>query len=674
MFQSILKEDATSSNKLALGNSESRVAIVTLWSKVKEMEKKIEPSRYAVMGQLFSAERGLDPLMRNLLANPQITNILVTGADFSKSGIVLEDFFKVGFEKGETKLTQKSVWRVKSKYEGYLGIDLPFETLEKLRQSIYITRVSDIRTVDFDALPRPPTTREKQVFVPPPEEPIKSYIGEYTGHVVRGKTIAEAWLGVLDSILKFGRQSGTHYSEPQREILNLLSIIEEEDPHNFFIPDYLPCNEERVRSYIPRITRDIPGGIHKNEYTYGSRMRSWFGTDQIKRAVDKLSREPISRAVVIGLWDATKDLEIGGSPCLNHIWFRISEDTLHMTSIFRSHDMFEGYPENAFGLRTLQEEVRAALQERLGKPIGLGQLMILSQSAHLYKDTWEWAQNIVKKHLPPFRRTLSRLDPRGNFIISLKDGEIVMEHTGPAGEKIGEFRGKSGQDIREILVRENVISLLSHSLDIGMELKKAEIAKKLGIPYIQDQPLQLPAAEKPAPVMAITDPGLPAESPHEKSAIREKPIMAIADPSLPADSPHVKPAIQEKPIMAIADPSLPAESPHAISPFPRNPINAVADPALLATSPHIEKPAPKNPINAVANPALSSYSPDAYNQATGKPIMAMAKPASQSQQEKPTLIFSTKRVLKEGIRLAEHHKKAYPRILQDAHMYSMTTY
>lgn len=505
MFQSILKEKATSSNKLLVGDPEGSVAIITLWSKVKEMVKKIDPSVYCIMGQLFSAERGLDLLVRNLLANPQITNMVVTGVDFSKSGIVLIDFFKNGFEKGVTKITKKPVWKVRSSYEGYINLDIPADSLEELRETIAIVRVPDMGSFDFSSLEKPAKTRVKRVYEKQEEE-VKKYIGEYTGHVVRGKTVAEAWLKVLDSILKFGKESQTHYDEPQREIANLLSIIEEEDPHNFYIPDYLPCNQERVKSYIPRITRDLPGGIHKDEYTYGSRMRSWFGTDQVKRAVDKLVREPISRAVVIGLWDPTKDLEIGGSPCLNHIWLRISEDKLFLTSIWRSHDMFEGYPENAFGLRMLQEEIRKELQERLGKEIKLGGLIILSQSAHLYQDTWEWAAKVTEQHLPPHTRHLSRLDPRGNFVISLDKGGIVLEHTGPAGEKIGEFRGRTGAELRDILTRENVISLIPHAFDLGLEIQKAEIAHKLGIDYNQDQPLQLEARKEPVPVAIPRNP------------------------------------------------------------------------------------------------------------------------------------------------------------------------
>jgi len=487
MFESILKQKATSSNRLIVGNPEGHVAIVTLWSKAKEIEKKVDASKYCVIGQLFSGERGLDLLVRNLLANPQITNIVVTGTDFSKSGTVLEDFFRNGFEKGETRVTKKPVWRVKSGLEGYVGLDIPAEVLEELRGSVNVSRAADIATLDFSLLQRPGKLREKRVFEKTEKE-VKRYVGDYSGYVVRGKSVAEAWLKVIDTILKFGKESETHFDEPQREVLNLLSVIEEEDPNNFHIPDYLPCDRERVEAYIPRVTRDLPGA-ERNDYTYGSRMRSWFGTDQVRRAVDKLAREPISRAVVIGLWDAGKDLEMGGSPCLNHMWLRVSEDRLHMTCIFRSHDMFEGYPENAFGLRKLQEEIRAELQERLGRGIALGELMILSQSAHLYRDTWEWAEKVTQLHLPQHRRHMSRLDPRGNFVISLEGGEIVLEHTSPSGESIGKFRAKSGAELRDELTRENTVSLMPHAFDLGLEVMKAETASRLGLGYSQDQDL-----------------------------------------------------------------------------------------------------------------------------------------------------------------------------------------
>ncbi len=502
-FQALYKGGSSSSSSLIVGDPEGSVGIITLWSKAKEIAKKLDTSKYCVIGQLFSAERGLDILIRNLLANPQITNLVITGVDFSKSGVVLTDFFEKGFTLGKAETTEKPCWRVNSSYEGYISLDMPEQSLQKLRETISIVRVPDISILDFSTLKKPEKTRPKEIFMKQ-EESVKQYVGEYTGHIVRGKTIAEVWLKILDEIMKFGKVSGTHYDDQQKEIVDLLSIISDEDPYNLYIPEFLPQDEKHMREYIPRITKDMPGGIHKNEYTYGSRMRSWFGDDQVKNAIAKLVREPNSRAVVISLWDPNKDLVIGGSPCLNHIWLRVNEkeSKLYMTCIFRSHDMFEGYPENAFGLRSLQEEIRKELVEKLkaaNKPLDLklGDLIILSQSAHIYDDCWETVNTILKKHLTSkYTSHLADLDPRGNFVISVDFGssEIVIEHTSPTNLKIGEFRAKSSEELRNILTKEKVISLIPHALDLGLELMKAEIALKLGLHYNQDKPLDFSEA------------------------------------------------------------------------------------------------------------------------------------------------------------------------------------
>ncbi|MEK6936632.1 MAG: thymidylate synthase [Nanoarchaeota archaeon] len=496
MFQALYK-----ATRLIYGNPESNIGIVTLWSKPKELAQKIDSSKYCVLGPLYSAERGLDLLIRNLLANPQINVLLVTGVDFSKSGIVLRDFFEKGFFMGKTDTTEKPCWRVNSDFEGYIDLDIPENVLNLIRESVILVKVPDLSTFDFGTVIGPEKKREKMVFVKK-EEQVKKYTGEYIGYVVRGKTVAEAWLKVLDTILKFGKESGTHYDDMQKEIVNLMSVISDEDPYNLNVPEFFPSDQQHVNEYIPRMTKDLPGGITKKEYTYGSRMRSWFGTDQVKGAVEKLVREPVSRAVVISLWDSIQDLTLGGSPCLNHIWFRINNDRLFMTSIFRSHDMFEGYPENALALRVLQEEVRKEVENGLKAnghetELKLGNLVILSQSAHIYDDSWERCQKIVDMYLPRYSGLLSEFDPRGNLIINVEDDEIVVEHTSNTRETLGLYRAKSSEQMRDLLVKENIISLVPHALDIGLELMKAEIAIKMNLHYVQDNRLELKSKEEP---------------------------------------------------------------------------------------------------------------------------------------------------------------------------------
>ena len=81
------------SDQLILGAPGSAVAVVTLWSKKEKVAAGIPREHFAVMGQLYSPTRGIDPLVRNLIANPSIRHLVVTGRDFSGSGTALADLF-----------------------------------------------------------------------------------------------------------------------------------------------------------------------------------------------------------------------------------------------------------------------------------------------------------------------------------------------------------------------------------------------------------------------------------------------------------------------------------------------------------------------------------------------------------------------------------------------------
>jgi len=489
MFKPIYKE-----SRLVTGNPESNVAIVSLWTKSKKIEERIDASKYAVIGQLFSAERGLDIFVRNMLANPDINVIIITGTDFSNSGKVLMDFFEKGFERGKKELTGKETWRVKSEHSGYIELDIPEEVLNELRETTNVFSIKDIEKLDFSSLKSHEKRRKMYVFEKKEEE-TNEYYGENSVYVVRHKNVAGVWLQMLDIIMKFGVRCGTHYDDEQKEIINLVSVITDEDPGNLLIPEFLPCDRKHIEEYLPKIITDF----HEEgtSYTYGSRMRSWFGKDQIKEAVAKLVRELNSRAVVVNLWDSTQDLTIGGSPCINHIWFRLRDNKLNMIATIRSNDIFEAYPDNAFGLRSLQEVIRKDLVKELKKKkitadIGLGDLIINSQSAHVYDDCFDSAHEIIDKYYDMYvPKSNMSFDPRGNFVIRVENGEIVAEHLSSTNEVVGVYRGRNAKELRETIIRDNIIGNTAHGFYLGMELQKAQVALETGSQYEQDTDLKI---------------------------------------------------------------------------------------------------------------------------------------------------------------------------------------
>jgi tetrahydromethanopterin S-methyltransferase subunit A len=87
-------------------------------------------------------------------------------------------------------------------------------------------------------------------------------------------------------------------------------------------------------------------------------------------------------------------------------------------------------------------------------------------------------------------------DPRGFFVITVDRpaGEIVVRHYTRDYTPAHEMRGHSGEAIVLGLLREELVSQLSHAGYLGAELAKAETALRLDLHYEQDRPLRQRAA------------------------------------------------------------------------------------------------------------------------------------------------------------------------------------
>jgi thymidylate synthase len=313
--------------------------------------------------------------------------------------------------------------------------------------------------------------------------------GPRYGHRIEGETIAQTWVKILHRIKTTGTIRPTQYGQWQ-ELIDLVAIVTHE-PTNFYFPEpnYLPIQREFMDDYIAQMLEDAPNqeGV---KYTYGQRLRSWFKKDQIQQAIDKLILEKDSSRVVMSLWDV-KDYENSDSPpCLNHLWLRIVENELSLTATFRSNDMFSAWPANAMGLRALQQHILDKILEKTDYPLKLGPLITVSQSAHIYSDCWEHADRVIQSEYKKLCNQQDYYDPTGSFLISIKDGKILVEHLTPgSGEVVNCYSGKSARKLY-LQISANSPSLeVEHAMYLGTELQKAEIALLLSKEdcYIQDQ-------------------------------------------------------------------------------------------------------------------------------------------------------------------------------------------
>lgn len=475
MFEPVCRK-----NQIIVNNNADKphIACLSLWTPRSKVAEQYG-SKYVAIGQLYSRQRGIVPLFINLLANPQITELHIRGADLGGIIPFLKDLWVNDVTERDGKVftnTEPESFEIK-------GISRHQIISILATTNLVITNKKDMDNLEFIShiTFNRNITREKIILQEPIPE-VKAIPGEDVV-VVRGQIVFDVWVKLMDQILRFGHKSGTHYDLDQLEIKNITTVISDEDPHKLIFHKDFPFTEKYfIVEYAPTLLRSIRTDT---TYNYGHRMMSYFGINQIQLAVDKLIQQRDARSVVINLWDPKHDSKGKGSPCLNHIWFRIQNDHLTMIATIRSNDMFAGYPENALALRMLQEKVRLDISEE--DPVALGNLIIHSQSAHLYSDTFDDAKDIVDRNINKIiNKDLCEYDIRGAFeIVDLGD-KIEVRHISPTGDEIGLY--KMDIDTLEEFVLQSITDT-KHIMYLSGEITKLIICRRIGVQYQQGMAL-----------------------------------------------------------------------------------------------------------------------------------------------------------------------------------------
>jgi len=111
----------------------------------------------------------------------------------------------------------------------------------------------------------------------------------------------------------------------------------------------------------------------------------------------------------------------------------------------------------------------------------MGDLVIVSQSAHLYEDCWGPAKEIVDK----YRRYQEWHDEKGQWTFESKNQDaggrptpfdVVATLHSPSGEFLTSIEG-TAHKIRREIARRGLISDVGHALYVGQMLEKASRRK-----------------------------------------------------------------------------------------------------------------------------------------------------------------------------------------------------
>ncbi|MDD3927623.1 MAG: thymidylate synthase [bacterium] len=221
---------------------------------------------------------------------------------------------------------------------------------------------------------------------------------------VEGDTIPEAWEKSLIRLWREGMPIKTEYDrpgDPPSRDCTMMMVIRD------------PFAEPRLHRAFPAglddlevYRQEVVEGVHdhwiapeegKWTYTYHKRL---FGYESEGRAIDqldyvvaKLAEAPHTRRAQAITWDPALDIPTYDPPCLQRLWFRLTEDegemALNMNSHWRSRDAYKAAFMNIFALTDLQRVIAGRLSEKLDRPVRPGRYVDIADSYHIYGSYFE---------------------------------------------------------------------------------------------------------------------------------------------------------------------------------------------------------------------------------------------------------------------------------------------
>ncbi len=483
-------------DRLIVGDLDSNVGVATLWMPKESVAAQLARGYFSVCGQLYT-KRGINPLLRNILANPKIAYIVLCGVDRQGSGDALLTFFN----KGITGDAAGQGWRIIGDDEALLDKELPLDALELVRKNV---EIFDLRMKPLEQVSAKITSlKKKRAFAQPqtfPESPMPKptgYPSDMSVFKVRRDYIGDAWLDALKIIHRFGVETPGMYGKV-KQVHNLCTVVEKENAREPKIADFMKFNRESLDKYVKGFFDKDRGSEH---YTYGERIFAWDGVDQYAHMVRKLKGFPYDRGVLAILWKPHADnnppanvVNAEGTsqkgwtvPCLVMILGQCIGDDFNMTAVFRNNDVYGAWPLNAFALRTMQQDIC----HEIGK--NLGSLTTIAHIAEIYEIDWEDTAKVLAAN-----DTLARFcqyDARSYYTVDVDGSDIIVKFFSPNGaQQLAEYkedgkRPKVARDLCLMAVKDMLVSDLGAASDLGRQLAKAEAAVKLGLKFKQDNEL-----------------------------------------------------------------------------------------------------------------------------------------------------------------------------------------
>ncbi len=482
-------------DKLTLMNPRGSIGVLTLWSRVdyvvdrfRQAGVDLDPltSPIAVFGTLYG--NGLRELLRNLLYNPQITTLLVCGRNRSGSLEELQNFFVQGLEEAESPFVaytrngeemEVRACRIRGTNRLIDNLVRPeqFSTIPDIqvmgepKEAATLARLADFFRA-WQSRPAAPPCRQPRRNIPLPRVQVSHFPSLPQAHTVVGATPLEAWQEMLFVISRFGHPVTLAKGE-RLELPNLKVVITQPGFDDEAALVRFHFDPEQLRRYQRDFLRGEKGP--DESYSYGHRLRTYFGADNLAACLTRLQADPEDRKAYLTLWDNPRDLAAPrGQPCFVSLFCRRYDGALTLSATFRTHNALDAWLPNVYGLMAVQEFLAASL----GWP--RGPITVVSHSISIDRREVDRALAMLSG-----RTWRLREDPCGYFRLSLDGTDILVEHrTGDITLK--EYRGRTALHLQQQLVRDQALSDLNHALYLGRQLARAEHCLRTGQDFVQE--------------------------------------------------------------------------------------------------------------------------------------------------------------------------------------------
>lgn len=169
------------------------------------------------------------------------------------------------------------------------------------------------------------------------------------------KNLYQAYIDAIKTTLAAGRTGVTEDGE--EVITRSYPLLERFDP--ILVYDYPPgLGVNSINEYIKQFNCPNKGGF---DYTYGNRIRAYFGFDQLEFCYQLLKDSPLTRRAIITLNDQVNDRYMKNKPCMQFIQFYFTNDRLKCFALFRSHDILSAWFANACAISSMAKDLAKKL-------------------------------------------------------------------------------------------------------------------------------------------------------------------------------------------------------------------------------------------------------------------------------------------------------------------------